>query len=50
MKAPGDHIKVLARVSRLLRDDAFRARLIDAPDGAAAFDMIAQEEEGRAHT
>jgi PTS system nitrogen regulatory IIA component len=44
VKAPGEHIKTLARVSRLLRDDAFRARLVTAPSGQAAFDLIAEEE------
>ena len=40
----GEHLKMLARVSRLLRDERFRARLLAAPDGRAAFDMIAAEE------
>jgi PTS system nitrogen regulatory IIA component len=43
-KAPGEHIKTLARVSRLLRDDGFRARLVGAESGAVAFDLIAREE------
>jgi nitrogen PTS system EIIA component len=40
----GEHLKMLARISRLLRDDAFRARLLNAPSGRAAFKMIAAEE------
>jgi PTS system nitrogen regulatory IIA component len=44
LRAPGEHIKTLARVSRLLRDDAFRARLVGAESGAVAFDLIAREE------
>lgn len=44
LKAPGEHIKTLARVSRLLRDDGFRARLVDAESGAVAYDLIAHEE------
>jgi PTS system nitrogen regulatory IIA component len=44
VKAPGEHIKTLARVSRLLRDDSFRARLLGAPSDRAAFDLVAQEE------
>jgi len=44
VKAPGEHIKTLARVSRLLRDDALRARLVGASDGESAFQMIAKEE------
>ena len=44
LRAPGEHIKTLARVSRLLRDDGFRARLVGAESGAVAFDLIAREE------
>lgn len=47
VKAPGEHIKTLARVSRLLRDDALRARLVAARDAEAAYELIASE-EGRA--
>jgi PTS system nitrogen regulatory IIA component len=43
-RATGEHLKTLARVSRLLRDDHFRARLLRAPSGPAAFDMLAAEE------
>lgn len=43
-RATGEHLKTLARVSRLLRDDQFRARLLRAPSGPAAFDMLATEE------
>jgi PTS system nitrogen regulatory IIA component len=43
-RAVGEHLKTLARVSRLLRDDQFRARLVGASDGAAAFALIASEE------
>ncbi len=46
-RATGEHLKTLARVSRLLRDDGFRARLLAAPAGVEAFGMIATE-EGRA--
>jgi len=46
-RATGEHLKTLARVSRLLRDDRFRERLLHAPSGRAAFQMIAAE-EGRA--
>lgn len=44
LRAPGEHIKTLARVSRLLRDDGFRSRLVGAESGAVAFDLIAREE------
>lgn len=43
-RATGEHLKTLARVSRLLRDDAFRVRLVGAVSGAAAFGLIAAEE------
>src|SRR4029453_15427940 len=33
----GQHLKALARVSRLLKDRAFRDKLIAAPDRAAIF-------------
>ncbi|MGH7281550.1 MAG: PTS sugar transporter subunit IIA [Polyangiaceae bacterium] len=46
--ATGEHLKTLARVSRLLRSKAFREELISSPDGRAAFDLIAQEERGPA--
>lgn len=48
-RATGEHLKTLARVSRLLRDDHFRAKLLQAPGGPAAFDMLAAE-EGRSTT
>jgi PTS system nitrogen regulatory IIA component len=43
-RATGEHLKTLARVSRLLRDDHFRAKLLRAPSGPAAFEMLAAEE------
>jgi PTS system nitrogen regulatory IIA component len=43
-RATGEHLKTLARVSRLLRDDRFRERLVGAASGPAAFAMIAAEE------
>ena len=43
-RATGEHLKTLARVSRLLRDDGFRDRLLGAPTGAAAFALISAEE------
>jgi PTS system nitrogen regulatory IIA component len=48
-RATGEHLKTLARVSRLLRDDGFRARLAAAPTGRDAYALIAAE-EGRATT
>ena len=43
-RATGEHMKTLARVSRLLRNKGFRDRLIAAPDSKAAYDLISTEE------
>jgi nitrogen PTS system EIIA component len=43
-RATGEHLKTLARVSRLLRDDHFRARLLACSTGPEAFELIAAEE------
>jgi PTS system nitrogen regulatory IIA component len=40
----GIHLKALARLSRLFRDAMFRQRLIEAPDGAAMYAVIAEED------
>lgn len=40
----GAHLKALARISRLLKDAGFRARLMDAPDGPALYEIIRQED------
>jgi PTS system nitrogen regulatory IIA component len=45
-RATGEHLKTLARVSRLLRNKGFRERLISAPSAGVAFDLIATEEGG----
>jgi PTS system nitrogen regulatory IIA component len=41
----GAHLKALARISRLLKDASFRKRLMDAPDQAALFRTIHEEDE-----
>jgi nitrogen PTS system EIIA component len=41
----GAHLKALARISRLLKDETFRARLMQAPDAAALFETIRAEDE-----
>jgi PTS system nitrogen regulatory IIA component len=46
-RATGEHLKTLARVSRLLRNKAFRDRLVATPDSKAAYALIAAEEEER---
>ena len=43
-RATGEHLKTLARVSRLLRNRSFRDQLVGAPSPGAAFDLIAAEE------
>jgi PTS system nitrogen regulatory IIA component len=43
-RATGEHLKTLARVSRLLRSQAFREHLVKAESPRAAFDLIATEE------
>lgn len=43
-ESAGAHLKALARISRLLKSAEFRARLIDAPDAAAVFAMIRDED------
>lgn len=43
-RAPGDHLRVLARVSRLLRDVRVRAELIAATDPAQVLSILLAEE------
>lgn len=43
-RATGEHLKTLARVSRLLRSKDFRSRLVSSEDAARAFDLISAEE------
>lgn len=43
-RATGEHLKTLARVSRLLRNREFRDQLVNAPSPAEAFRMIDSEE------
>ena len=46
-RATGEHLKTLARVSRLLRSKGFRDRLVAAREPKEAYDMIAIEEGER---
>ena len=41
----GLHLKALAKLSRLLKDSHFRDRLMQAPDEATIFKIIAEEDE-----
>jgi nitrogen PTS system EIIA component len=47
-RATGEHLRMLARISRLLRDGSFRDRLLSSPDGSSAYTVIRTEEESRA--
>ena len=40
----GAHLKALARISRLLKDDSFRARLMQAEDGPSLYRIIREED------
>jgi nitrogen PTS system EIIA component len=41
----GAHLKALARISRLLKDESFRTRLISARNGADLYQTIREEDE-----
>lgn len=41
----GVHLKVLARISRLLKDSGFRKSIIEANSSKELYDIIAQEDE-----
>jgi PTS system nitrogen regulatory IIA component len=43
--AAADHLKALARISRLLKDPTFRSRLIAGKTGQEIFEIIAQEDQ-----
>lgn len=43
--AAADHLKALARISRLLKDDGFRRRLMAAQAVDELFDLIAAEDD-----
>jgi nitrogen PTS system EIIA component len=42
--AAGQHLKALARLSRLLKDEAFRERLMSSKDSAALYEAIIRED------
>jgi fructose-specific phosphotransferase system IIA component len=42
--AAGQHVKALSRISRLLRRDSFRVRLMQAPTSEAFYSIIAEAE------
>ena len=43
-QAAGDHLRILARISRLLRDAAIRERLISAPSADQAYALIEDQD------
>ncbi len=43
--AAGTHLKLLARISRMLKQSAFRDKLLAAADAGALYDLIKQEDE-----
>jgi PTS system nitrogen regulatory IIA component len=43
--AAADHLKALARISRLLKDEAFRRRLMEGKNSQELFNIIAEEDE-----
>jgi PTS system nitrogen regulatory IIA component len=43
--AAADHLKALARISRLLKDEAFRRRLMEGQTSQELFKIIAEEDE-----
>ncbi len=40
----GAHLKALARISRVFKDQAFRKRLLEAPDVDSMYQVIAEED------
>ena len=42
--AAADHLKALARISRLLKDRSFRGRLMEGKNSQQIFDIIAEED------
>ena len=43
-ESAGAHLKALARISRLLKDEGFRTRLRTAPDAATLYQQIREED------
>jgi len=41
---PTDHLKALARIAKLLKNESLRTRLLEAPDADAMFDAIRVED------
>jgi mannitol/fructose-specific phosphotransferase system IIA component (Ntr-type) len=43
--AAGTHLKILARISRMLKQSDLRYKLLAAADAGALYDLIKQEDE-----
>ncbi|WP_347710803.1 PTS sugar transporter subunit IIA [Geotalea sp. SG265] len=43
-QAVGEHLKMLARISRILKDPTTRRKLLDAPDAAAVYNVIKEQD------
>jgi PTS system nitrogen regulatory IIA component len=43
-KATGEHLRTLARISRLLRDPATRSKLIGSPNAEAAYQLVVNQD------
>jgi PTS system nitrogen regulatory IIA component len=43
--SPGDHLKALARISRVLKNRSFRKRLLDASSAGELYQLICEEDE-----
>jgi PTS system nitrogen regulatory IIA component len=41
----GDHLKLLARISRILKNDPFKERLIDARSEEEVYDIIQKDDD-----
>ena len=44
-QATAEHLRVLARISRLLRDQEMRRKLLAAPDPAAAYGLVVHQDQ-----
>ncbi len=43
--AGGDHLRVLARVSRILKEEGFRAKVLAAPDAAEIYRLVCEADD-----
>lgn len=44
-EAASDHLRALSRIARLMRDAEVRRRLVEAPDAAAIYALLAEEDD-----